>query len=560
MTRRPFFSISLALPSALVFCACIPAGDGVAPPDYVSYFPVGLAVDPTDKWLYVVNSDFDLQFSQGTLQSLDMRRILEIARHPCATDADCDVSAFGEAQRCDTEESDVNDDNPSFLCVDVAGKYAGLPCGPLPENTPAARAVSPGRCGPVDLGKPVDGRGSLQVDSVSISAFATDLLLVPRPVLEGGAEVPSKTQARLFLPVRGDSSLHFVDVEAGKLDCGQTNDEPECSDNYRVLQSVTSDPNVYLKTPVEPFGLASTADGRSLVMTHQTTGRASGFRNDWSTQSDGTATPPRLVSIRDGMPTNPVGVASVPRPAYVDLADDTLNYQSGFLVTFRTDASVHLLRFFEPGLGAGGASAAPDQPLLFDVGRSLITANSVGSDSRGIAIDDSTRKAAENACGGEVDCLRKAASVPLDVYVANRTPNSLLIGRTDRTDAPVATSDLPTFHNNIPLTAGPSRVVIGYVIGHDGEPALRVFVLCFDSALIYVYDPTRRGLEPQVIYTGRGPHSLAFMSRDSKAPYAFVGHFTDSYVAVISLDQRYPETFGATLAILGTPTPPRASR
>jgi hypothetical protein len=152
-----------------------------------------------------------------------------------------------------------------------------------------------------------------------------------------------------------------------------------------------------------------------------------------------------------------------------------------------------------------------------------------------------------------------AARTPLDVYVANRTPASLLVGRTAQTDDLVGTSELPSFHDNIPLTAGPSRVVMGHIVDKAGNWVERVFVLCFDSATIFVYDPARRIVESE-IFTGRGPHSLAFMQSDSKLPYAFVGHFTDSYVAVVSLDQRYPQTFGSTLAILGIPTPPRASK
>ncbi|MCH2109422.1 MAG: hypothetical protein MK135_08830, partial [Polyangiaceae bacterium] len=176
--------------------------------------------------------------------------------------------------------------------------------------------------------------------------------------------------------------------------------------------------------------------------------------------------------------------------------------------------------------------------------------------SRGVAVDDSRRRQAEEACAGDEECLKKAAGVPLDVYVANRSPNSLLIGRTDRVAAEVAAGDLPTFHNNIPLTAGPSQVRLGTIVDQNGEKQLRVFVVCFDSALIYIYDPVLGRVETE-IFTGRGPQSITF---DTQEPLAYIGHFTDSYVGVVSLDQRHFRTYGAMLATIGKPTSPRATQ
>ncbi|HSC88475.1 MAG TPA: hypothetical protein VLC09_14430 [Polyangiaceae bacterium] len=555
MTARFFTHLALSSAAAFALYACLPAGDGVEPPDQVSYFPVGLSVDPTSRWLYVVNSDFDLQYNQGTVQSLSLERIRQVARRPCSRDADCADAPTGVAQRCDNQPGDANDQNPSFFCVDVDGEHADLPCGPFPENTPSSRAVSPGRCGPIDLIEPVDGGGSLQRDAVRISAFATDLLLVPRPT---ESSEPS-TESRLFIPVRGDSSLHYIDTRDGEFECEQ-NEDKQCSTHYRVKSSPTQDPDDALDTPVEPYGIAATADGMGVVMSHQVNGRASAFRNSWTTESDGLPTPPKLVSVAENMPSAMIGIANIPTPRVIELDPSRPNYQAGFLVTFRNDASVHLLRFFaDYGLDGAGGASDDDRQLLFDVARSPVTTNASGVDSRGIAIDDTKRRAAELACGDDLDCLAEASTIPFDVYVANRSPNSLLIGRTDPVDSTVGGSDLPSFHDNIPLTTGPSRVIIGRVLDAQGQWARRVFVLCFDSAVIYVYDPERRTVEAE-IFTGRGPHSLAFLPPSSDLPVAFVGHFSDSYVAAVSLDQRHPETFGSTLAILGTPKPPRAAR
>jgi hypothetical protein len=251
-------------------------------------------------------------------------------------------------------------------------------------------------------------------------------------------------------------------------------------------------------------------------------------------------------------------LAAVPIPAAV--AANQLSYQPGFLVTFRNSAEVRLLRFFDDGLFSD-AAAVPARPYLADVGAARILTNSVGSDSRGIAVDSSQRDAAEAACSSGdpallPNCLNEASAIPLDVFVANRTPPSLVVGHTRPTSGITSNSDIPTFYRTIPLTAGPSRVFTGNVINADGEQEMRVFVVCFDSRLIFIYDPVSDRIEAE-IFTGRGPHPLAL---DSERGVGYIGHFTDSYIGVVGLDQRFPRTYGTILATIGTPTAPRATK
>jgi hypothetical protein len=67
-----------------------------------------------------------------------------------------------------------------------------------------------------------------------------------------------------------------------------------------------------------------------------------------------------------------------------------------------------------------------------------------------------------------------------------------------------------------------------------------------------------------IIKTGRGPHAIAFDTGDDGSgnlhSYLYVGHFTDSYLGVVDLDMRHPETFGIMFASIGTPTEPRESK
>lgn len=542
--------------------ACAGTGQGVAPQRGQIYFPVGLALDEAAEHLVVVGSDFDLQFNQGTVQSLSLERIRALARVPCKSDSEC-----GAGRHCDVLPTEENRSSPSYLCVDDEGDFAGQPCGALGETSRSARVTVPGRCAPVSLTAPPDGGPSLLRDEVGISAFATGAIVRTDPT---GSE-----RSRLFIPVRGDSTLHWADLEDGRFVCGQPEETgtagapSRCDDAHKVslapgfiqdIQPVPDedDPDQTvepLEVAPEPFDVAATADGRVLVMTHQLNGQVSTFVNDW-------IGPPVLVDRLTLDTSLPMGVAVVPPPSASEIWPSVA---PTFLVGTRSEARVQLLAFLGDGILGDAATdptvAAPvvetARPSLEPIASAPIRVNSSGLDSRGVAVDDARRRAAFAACAdGDTDCLRSAVSVPLDVYVANRSPNSLLVGTIEARVGELGNDGIPSFHDTIPLTSGPSRAFLGQVRTPTGEFERRVFVTCFDSALIYVYDPARRKVEAE-ISTGRGPHSMAF---DPTAPLAYIGHFTDSYVGVVSLDQTHPATYGTMLASIGLPTPPRAAK
>lgn len=587
--------------AAFLLSACVPPGDGKQAKSDEVYFPVGVLVSEASDHLLVVNSDFDLQFSQGTIQSLRLERVREMLRRPCSADTDC-----GSSELCDDEPTEANEQVPSYFCVDRAD---GRPCGELGEKSVSERAVTPGRCSPVELDAPFDGGDSLITDVAETSAFATQAILLSRPCEgdSGLAECTSTDQPRvqsdsgvdaperLFMPVRGDTTIHFVEVqEDGRLICGRgvedTNkpyneaegEELRCGGAHRIadgtsfevdsdgvlsddgseppdprdlsaeeLDDLEDDPLEEFRLPPEPMDLAASSDGRVVVVSHQENGRVSSLLNDWKRK-------PALVHILADQSFNPLGVAALPSPYGDDEAEPD------FLLTYRTNPEVALLRFQDDGLLA--ASRAADgslessrglfRPELNSVGRTPISTNQSGLHSRGLVVDDSLRVAAVEACGTDADCLLGASDTPLDVYVTNRSPNSLVVGRTGGSNTLAKVSELPRFYDSIPLTAGPSRIQMGHVTGVDGEKELRVFVLCFDDGLIYIYDPVRRTVESE-IRTGRGPYGIAF---DTERAIAFVAHFTDSYVGAVSLDKRHPLTFGATVGTLGVPRPPRASK
>ncbi|MBK7586435.1 MAG: hypothetical protein IPI67_40380 [Myxococcales bacterium] len=548
--------------AALAVSGCYDTGAGVEPPLERIYFPVGLALSPGQTRLYVVNSDFDLQYNGGSLQAFDLTRLRELLPKACESDADC------PGKLCDLLPTEDNGGHPSHWCVDASGPDAGKPCGPLGEKSPASKLLQPGRCSPIRHVNPQDGGSSLVVGKVGIGAFATDVIYRPRPTGPGG---------RLFIPVRGDATLHYVDViddsEAPampfELDCGQAGSGGDCDDNHRRGDDPDEENTRDLRLAPEPFGIAATPDAEAIVVTHQTEGAASLFVSDADAWGDGQSSfgvGPKLQFTTTGLPQRVIGAAALPVPllAREGLAKNLdATYDPGFLVTFRDAAEIDLLRYFSD------AGSVPARPFMQVAGAVGINANSLGFDSRGIAVDGDERLACEVSCPAQpadarFDCLRDCAAIPLRVYVANRAPSSLLVGKTRPNQSLFSTDDLPQFQESIPLTFGPSRVLVGKVISPEGQPETRVFVVCFDSRKIGIYNPKTRLMEDW-IETGRGPHALVTElgtdpgSGEATYAHGYVGHFTDSYLGVIDLDQRHP-TYGTLLATVGKPNAPRASK
>lgn len=528
---------------------CFSPSEGLEPPGDELYFPVGLAVDATADYLFVVNSDFDLKYRSGSLMSLDLGRLNDLVPRPCNVDADCSGSAV-----CDNEPGEENDQAPSYWCVERGER----PCGGLGERPAQEQLLYPGRCGHVELSRPQDGGGSLIRDVVKIGAFGRNIAYLPRP-----PTAPAGPPARLAVTVAGDATLHWIDVTRGQFDCGQRGNDGACDDRHRAGDDPDAENSSGLKLATEPFGVAAAEDGSAIVVTHQTLSAASLFVHDWTSRG------PRLVDTATGLPQDPVGIAPLPVPAVVPAG--RLGYRPGFFVAFREAGTIDLLRYFDD------IAASPSDPFLARMRTTSVGENTLGTDSRGIGIDASARRSREDACREEAGlseeclldpeclagapdtyriCVTVAAAVPLGVYVANRAPASLLVGQTSGASQPVPASDVPAFNDSIPLPFGPSTVVVGNITNAEGDAEARVFVVCYDSRWIFIYDPKTRAIEADV-KVGRGPQALAI---DARRARAYVGHFTDSYVGVINLDQRFPRTYGKLLATIGKPTPPRAAK
>ncbi|HYQ16364.1 MAG TPA: hypothetical protein VEQ58_11425, partial [Polyangiaceae bacterium] len=114
----------------MLLSGCFGPGEGVEVPADEIYFPVGLALDRSKLHLFVVSSDFDLQYNGGAIQSYDVEALVAALPKRCVTDAEC-VDAPRDARRCD-----------SGLCVVNLGDSPCL----QGDRADADRLLYPARC------------------------------------------------------------------------------------------------------------------------------------------------------------------------------------------------------------------------------------------------------------------------------------------------------------------------------------------------------------------------------------------------------------------------------
>lgn len=468
---------------------CFPPDEGQVPDLNRIYFPTGLALSPVEgadscnapttakhRWLYVANSDFDLQFNAGTVQVFDLDLVDEVIK-----------------------AMNVGAEKPEDRCPEVTmfgNRFGG-------QKSEAEQFVAPGLCQPV-------ATQPLNPVTVKIGAFATDIRYLKRPAGTNG------TSDMLVVPIRGDRTLHWIDTDptqAGPLlDCG-VDENGDCDADHRRGNEPAAENTRNAELPREPFGVAADQRGEAIVTTHQSTGQLALFVNDWSQSAPAQKGPVLQFVLTDpnNIPVGAVGVVSIPEPD-VSLAlrgtDSPTFYEPGYYATFRNSAQVSLLRYFSDE-GDFSTPTSPGRAFLEFAGTTPIRTNSQGFDSRGIAVDSSKRHECECACDQNpgpsdcrnscvdtetkedkalcdpsavppgqcapyVQCLRACARTPLGVFVSNRTPATLIVGRTLSNSSATSSDDDLAFDKNESVTAGPSRVVIGRVRVPDGKGGTRV--------------------------------------------------------------------------------------
>jgi hypothetical protein len=597
-----YLGAAFVVASAIV-AACYSTGDGTPPPPSTFYFPVGMTVSRGGNVLYVVNSDFDLQWNGGTIQSYDLHSIRR----------DAAISAAGYSL------------SPQLPIAEGGGLALFLDGGTSAEAgaalCPAGPSVFLADGGLISPCAPFINSETYERDSVTIGAFATDLQLSP-------------WGNRLYSPVRGDASLTWLTVvpdvngppAAGcvgtgcyapfALQCGQAANGGRCDATHHAGVNPNEPGNTRnLTMPGEPFAMAQTADGTAIVLTHQSEGDTSLFLTGLTPDGGGASpsTPSMQFVVDAGLPLGGDGIANIPHDpaAFGCLVGSGCQGlpRPAFLETNNTTAELNLIRYYaDNGTTVFPDAAVPDANLLLtttlqrpyiEVERAyMLTALSNGTDSRGIVFDTSARLACEHQYQVTDPLYLQCAQLPARTFFANRQPPSLVMGTIG------GPSDINGEYEADQLSigsqpgipdAGPSRVYLAPIIDADGDYRLRVFVVCFDGNAIDVFDPDT-GQEEASISVGAGPFAMTFDPYDPvdvalrahvqpasgpltetftpepggkpvaiplpKYRFAYVASFTNSYVQVIDLDNSEPSkaTFESVVYTLGTPSVPKGNQ
>ena len=673
--RLPLILLRHLLAVALVTVtvgACYSGGGGSPPPPDQLYYPVGLAVSKGGNVLYAVNSDFDLQWNGGTLQSYD----LFLLRHDADALINANLLAPSQDPVAPPCSSGVTQNCVSIPFLSNWQGYgdAGADPGSCLNTTPLTNTTESSNGTRIPLGEAcapaVDSKHYVK-SNVNIGAFATELKLSP----DG---------SRLFAPVRGNASLTWADVQPDDpatvppadvqsgvaADGGVPWPEPtvlpvpnDPSPDPFTLQCFVDDSGQCTTTagnfvdpldsreltlPGEPFAIALTPDGTAVAMTHQTSTNASllltgcdplvqsfdaGLEDDGGTDTapsspsglpdgglegdasaleggPGAAEPPlpnachpapissaispfapSMQFVLSGVANGGDGIAAVPHDDDPDSPAVGCEYtiptpytppcvRPAFLETNHTAAQIDLLRY----VNDDGSSV--NRPYLFVDTIYALTSNETGVDQRGIAIDPTPRL----ACRARATSQAESAAcglVPSRVFIASRAPASLILGQIGGLSLSGDGSfnpDLLTITGNVPLPAGPSTVYLAPIVDEAGRYELRVFVACFDSNEIAVYDPATGQVDLINVGQNNGPFAMAFDPFDladvaGNAPvpndprqldpalrryrFAYIANFTYSFVQLIDLDNSMPaispHTFEQIVFTLGQPTAPKGS-
>jgi len=571
--------------------ACYNTGDGTPPPADQFYFPVGLSVSHGGTVLYAVNSDFDLQYNAGTIQSFDLRLMRQHVLLAIANPAD-----------------------PALPLVRPAS--GSCPSDPALTKTGGSTNRQPlgETCAP-----PVDPRAYIR-DSTLIGAFATTMLLSRLPgdmtvqATKTTADDPAlpignSSNDRLFMPVRGSATLTWASITRDdfasaptptdtkatyapfQIRCGQSA-TGRCDRFHAVGEDTAEEGNTRgITMPGEPFAAAQSEDGTSIVITHQTNNNATLFSTGLSRDRNDTADDrpyPAIKFIAPNLPIGGSGISAIPHDLDAFLGQPLP--RPSYVETSRALASLSLLRQYPDE--QGGTDPNISRPFLDVEGAFTLAATASGVDSRDVKIDTTprlgckARVAAVNTATGRTQAVRDAeiqacARKPARVFVANRSPAALLVGTIGATTGVEGNydPDALSITSSFPISDGPSKIYLAPVVEKDGAYALRVFVVCSDSSTIYVFDPDANVLE-NVIRVGSAPFAMAFdpfslddVARHVQVPidtrdgnirrfrFAYVASFTQSFVQILDLDNAVPNTstYEQIVYTLGTPTDPKGT-
>jgi len=532
-----FLAVSL-LAGALIGCTDPNTGFD-APVDNL-FFPEGLALDPrtppgeASRYLFVSNGNNDLSFNGGSVSVIDLEAFFEAW-------SDVESGADGESEL--TYSPYAFCEGPGERCLlDVGSKTTDdFPCrrlGLLPQVVECDEEP-------------------FVVDGVRLGDFSTHI----------AASLEPSGTPRLWVPVRGDPSVTYIDVkepwpEAPDLDCGQARgdgealDESRCGDDFR-LRNLRNDGSLD-ELPREPFNVhVSEGDGyRYAFVAHSGGPSVSVIDLDGLRGGDGR---PAIVDIANvynptagtvftggfGLATRPCGACGDPEddtpgfntPAVTQECTRPLVYSSLRFQLLATSFTASGIEEDDLPAGATQRDGCEDDQGNF-LGPYCASPEEVGNECA-LVCEPQVRNIVRFPVGG-VDPLAATSSEALgdvqfgdacgdELFVLQTNPGALL--RLDTSIENGEPLDIPA-GRPIEVCDQPSRFQVW-------EEEGLAFVACFQAAYVYVVD-LRAEQVVDTIITGTGPHDVVL---DEVRGMLYVANLLEGSVSVIDVGLSRPTRF-----------------
>jgi hypothetical protein len=326
----------------------------------------------------------------------------------------------------------------------------------------------------------------------------TPALLRSEALIGPHASSMAYQEGRLYLAVRSDANLTYIDVGAdGLLHCGGNGSPQRCSDEYRRGdESQASQRDIGL--PADPVGLSvgpltdfgGDPDGGSYVLMAHRAGRVSLFLD----KAEGAGLAPLLVDVQDDLPGGLVNMRFDAATQTAWMPTENVDDRDGDNLIARVTVTLDL------------RSGDLNDSFLVNAGNIVLTGLNDGEDTRDVRFE--TRE----------DGSRWA-------YILSRRPESVILVDLTRSEP----SRL-FIAGLVPVGSGPSRMTAARLPTPYGTRTF-LFVSCFDSREIFVIDP-EFGATRTIIRGLSGPFELA---ADVIRERLYVADFRASVVRVVSL-------------------------
>ncbi len=408
--------------SGTVSTGCVNrTGDALVPG--LMSFPIAIKLSPDEdvegkpKFLFVTSSNFALQYNSGNVQAYDIEKLvggiesgcisswvltecLQVGLDPALPECQCEpfdplCTALPTGVLNSCLEEDSEDDVSSPACE----------CDPGPDD-PTCTAVPPDRCSvvPGDFEFPVPDQALLKL--VPVDGLITGQVAIGS--FSDGLAV-STNGRRLYLPVRSDSNITWIDVnEQGQLSCGEPfGVEQTCMGKYRDGAGEKVNPDVDIAFPSDPVDVFVGDLAADFAPQGQEDDPI--FNGDYILVAHREG---RASLLIDQVPQPGVNQTEEKRPRFAATVEGlapeqvTITRQPGSKIAWVPSALTNSI--VRVGIGIDGD---PTQSYLFNAGTLFVTGLDRGTSNRDILFDP---RPDQNLA-----------------YIVSRSPEALLVARTN---------------------------------------------------------------------------------------------------------------------------------